>query len=59
MIDAMIVVGSGFKGPSYHDLRSSLLNNNVRDIKEYLLEIQESWKTYGCSVMSDGWTNIK
>ncbi|KAG5566685.1 hypothetical protein RHGRI_002291 [Rhododendron griersonianum] len=40
-IDAMVAVGPGFKGPSYHDLRCPLLNNNVREIREYLLELRD------------------
>ncbi|KAI8545193.1 hypothetical protein RHMOL_Rhmol07G0022800 [Rhododendron molle] len=40
-IDAMQAVGPGFKGPSYHDLRCPLLNNSVREIREYLLELRE------------------
>ncbi|KAF7152143.1 hypothetical protein RHSIM_Rhsim01G0170300 [Rhododendron simsii] len=40
-IDAMLAVGPGFKGPSYHDLRCPLLNNSVHEIREYLLELRE------------------
>ncbi|XP_058227208.1 uncharacterized protein LOC131335736 [Rhododendron vialii] len=56
-IDAMLAVGPGFKGPSYHDLRCPLLNNSVHEIREYLLELREVWANYGCSIMSDGWTS--
>ncbi|KAI8543657.1 hypothetical protein RHMOL_Rhmol08G0236100 [Rhododendron molle] len=43
----MLAVEPGFKGPSYHDMRCPLLNNSVREIKEYLLELRESIDTSG------------
>ncbi|XP_058218976.1 uncharacterized protein LOC131329685 [Rhododendron vialii] len=46
-IDAMVAVGPGFMGPSYHDLRCPLLNNSVHEIREYLLELRESIDTSG------------
>ncbi|KAI8008728.1 hypothetical protein LOK49_LG07G00872 [Camellia lanceoleosa] len=54
MINVVLAVGPGFKRPSYHDLRCSLLNNNIREVREYLLEIQKSWRTNGCTIMSNG-----
>ncbi|KAL7214779.1 hypothetical protein ACSBR1_027044 [Camellia fascicularis] len=59
MINAVLAVGPGFKGPFYHDLRSSLLNNNIREVREYLFEIQKSWRTNGCTIMSNGWSSRK
>ncbi|KAI8528484.1 hypothetical protein RHMOL_Rhmol12G0151600 [Rhododendron molle] len=40
-IDAILAVGPGFKGPSFHDLRCPPLNNSVREIREHLLELRE------------------
>ena len=57
MIDAIASMGPGFKGPSYHDLRGPLLKGVVHDVHEYLFEIKADWKLYGCSIMSDGWSN--
>ena len=47
MIDAITSMGSGFKGPSYHVLRGSLLKDVVHDVHEYLFEIKADWKLYG------------
>ncbi|XP_049936976.1 uncharacterized protein LOC126410646 [Nymphaea colorata] len=57
--DAIASVGRGYKMPSFHKLRGKILNNIVRDVKTYCDELKLSWKATGCSVMADGWTNIK
>jgi hypothetical protein len=40
MWDAIIACGRGFKGPSMHDLRGSLLHKEVASIKEYLTDFK-------------------
>ncbi|XP_049936860.1 uncharacterized protein LOC116266454 [Nymphaea colorata] len=57
--DAIASVGRGYKMPSFHKLRGKILNNIVRDVKTYCDELKLSWKATGCSVMADGWTDIK
>jgi hypothetical protein len=57
MIDAIAACGLGFKAPSFHDIRGSLLQNEVQRINEYLIEFKESWTKTGCTIMSDGWTD--
>ena len=59
MWDSVIVVGKGFKGPTVHNLRGALLQNDISSIDEYLAKHRESWLKTGCSIMSDGWTNGK
>jgi hypothetical protein len=59
MWDSIIVVRKGFKGPSMHDLRGSLLQKEVLSIDEYLKDFKESWVKTGCTIMSDGWTDGK
>ncbi|KAL4615700.1 hypothetical protein ACB092_07G145200 [Castanea dentata] len=56
-IDSIVAIGPGFKGPSYHDLRGLLLQKHVCEMNDYLLDVKNDWKVYGCSIMSDGWTN--
>ena len=55
MIDAIASCGPCFKGPSFHDIRGPLLQNEVQRINEYLIEFKESWSKTGCTIMSDGW----
>jgi hypothetical protein len=44
MLDAIVVVGKGFKGPNMHDLRGSLLQKEVGLINDCLKSYKESWK---------------
>ncbi|KAK3041524.1 hypothetical protein RJ639_002210, partial [Escallonia herrerae] len=57
MFDAALAVGPGFKAPSFHDLRGNLLRTLVDEITTYLDEFRPIWELYGCSIMSDGWSN--
>ena len=59
MIDYIAAIGLGFKGPSFYELRGPLLENAIHEVNDFLLDIKNYWKVYGCSVMSDGWTNQK
>ncbi|XP_075670296.1 uncharacterized protein LOC142640086 [Castanea sativa] len=45
------------KPPSYHELRVPILKKEVAYTNELLSDHKESWKKYGCSIMSDGWTS--
>ncbi|XP_050253685.1 uncharacterized protein LOC126699759 [Quercus robur] len=58
-LDSVAAIGPSFKGPSYHDLRGPLLQKHVGEMNDYLLDVKNDWKVYGCSIMSDGWTNQK
>ena len=40
-IDAMTVIGPGFKGPSLYELRGSLLQMTVNDVQDYLQQIKK------------------
>ncbi|KAK3027989.1 hypothetical protein RJ639_039342 [Escallonia herrerae] len=57
MFDAALAVGPGFKAPSFHNLRGNLLRTLVDEISTYLDKFRPIWELYGCSVMSDGWSN--
>jgi hypothetical protein len=59
MFEAAAIVGPGYRGPSYHDLRGRLLQGEKADCTERLAQLRETWKTTGCTVMSDGWTDGK
>jgi hypothetical protein len=59
MFEAAAIVGLGYRGPSYQDLRGRLLQGEKADCTEKLAQLRETWKTTGCTVMSDGWTDGK
>ncbi|KAJ4720490.1 HAT transposon superfamily [Melia azedarach] len=55
MADAIATVGPGYKMPSYHSLRSKLLNRVVQDAGAYCEELKKTWEVTGCSVLVDRW----
>ena len=57
MIDAVVVVGMGFKAPTSENLRTDMLLESVDDLNLVLVEFRTSWVETGCTIMSDGWTN--
>nr|GMC92819.1 hAT transposon superfamily [Ipomoea batatas] len=52
MIDAIASQGVGVAGPSYHELRSWILNNSVQELKNEIDQCTGTWATTGCSVLS-------
>lgn len=57
MVDAIASIGSGFVPPTYHDYRGGLLKNAVHVARNYVNDLKKEWTTYGCSIMTDGWTS--
>lgn len=58
----LVVVGTfgrNLKAPSYHDIRVTLLNKELTQIKKLLKGQQDRWGRFGCSIMFGGWTDIK
>ena len=59
MIEAIGTYGPHLKPPSYHELRVPLLKKELEYTKGLLRGHEEERIKYGCSVMSDGWTDRK
>ena len=59
MLKVVANVGPSFKAPSAYQLRKKLLNGEIKNVEVDLMEIKEYWKTYGCTIVSDGWTDIR
>ncbi|KAH7422803.1 hypothetical protein KP509_12G026500 [Ceratopteris richardii] len=51
--------GPSYKPPSYQQLRSKELHSKVRTIEGDLLQIHDKWKTFGCSILCDGWSDTR
>jgi hypothetical protein len=51
--------GPGGKKPNQHQLRESLLFEEVNDTKKMMKAHEEEWAKNGCSVMTDAWTDQK
>ncbi|XP_075500591.1 uncharacterized protein LOC142539197 [Primulina tabacum] len=59
MIEAIGQYGPNLKPPSYHELRVPLLQKEIAYTNELLKENRDECEKYGCSIMSDGWTDRK
>ncbi|KAL5134283.1 hypothetical protein HKD37_03G007472 [Glycine soja] len=59
MIQAIGTYGPHLKPPSYHELRVPLFKKELEYTKGLLTGHEEKRIKYGCSIMSDGWTDRK
>lgn len=57
MLEAVGAYGRHLKAPSYHAIRVPLLKKELELTEQMLKTNIEEWTTYGCSIMSDGWTD--
>ncbi|XP_059072618.1 uncharacterized protein LOC131873634 [Cryptomeria japonica] len=55
----MTVSGKGYKAPSRRDLSGRLLTNAVARAREVMEDQKIDWANYGCTILSDGWTDGK
>ncbi|CAN1324055.1 hypothetical protein LINPERPRIM_LOCUS32963, partial [Linum perenne] len=51
--------GPGFKPPSYHEIRETLLKEELEEVESKLSIFRNEWTKVGCIIMSDGWTDRK
>jgi len=56
-IEATTQFGSGYVPPSPHLLGEPLLNDAVKLTSNVREEHEQTWKQYGYTLMSDGWTD--
>ncbi|KAI3963678.1 hypothetical protein MKW98_021918 [Papaver atlanticum] len=60
MIHALGRRGStAYKVPNCDDLKGCILEEELKAMREHVLEIVCSWRSTGCSILLDGWTNEK
>ena len=50
------MVGMGIEPPSPYEIKHKYLDMEYKDMEAYVNIQREKWKTYGCTIMSDGWT---
>ena len=46
----------GIEPPSPYEIKNKYLDVEYKDMEDYVNIQREKWKTYGCTIMSDGWT---
>ncbi|KAK4259931.1 hypothetical protein QN277_006209 [Acacia crassicarpa] len=59
MVDTIGNYGKHLKPPSYHELRVPFLKKEIERTNEMLKKHKEEWVNFGCSIMSDAWTDKK
>lgn len=59
MVEAIGQYGPHMKPPSYHELRNPCLNKELENTYKMLEANKAEAAKYGCSIMSDGWTDTK
>ena len=61
MIKAVANVGpcEGWTGVGYKDMRTKKLQEEKERIDKAIAPIQNGWSKYGCSILSDGWSDKK
>ena len=52
----IIYVGMGIKPPSSYEIKITYLEMEYKDMEAYVNIQREKWKTYGYTIMCDGWT---
>ncbi|XP_054797523.1 uncharacterized protein LOC129302636 [Prosopis cineraria] len=55
MIDAFTAIGPGYKGPSYHAMRTKLLLDTKKEVQLMVDSFRNFWDDIGCTIMADGW----
>ncbi|RVW86129.1 hypothetical protein CK203_038010 [Vitis vinifera] len=48
--------GMGIEPPFPYEIKNKYLEMEYKDMEAYVNQQREKWKTYGCTIMSDGWT---
>ncbi|KAK8947163.1 hypothetical protein KSP39_PZI006677 [Platanthera zijinensis] len=59
MVEAIGQHGPGMKPPSYNDIRVKYLKQEVDLTLQRLEDYKAEWRTVGCTIMSDGWSDRK
>ncbi|CAI5959988.1 unnamed protein product [Closterium sp. NIES-65] len=58
-VDAVIMYAKPYTLPTPYKVSGPLLDKLKADSEDLLRPVKESWKTSGCSLSVDGWTDIK
>ncbi|XP_026403861.1 uncharacterized protein LOC113299129 isoform X2 [Papaver somniferum] len=48
-----------YKVPNCDDLKGCILEEELKAMREHVLEVVCSWRSTGCSILLDGWTDEK
>ena len=57
MIDTIVEVGPGIKGPTRYQIGNAYLEEEVQELEVYINTLKDKWPVYGCTIMCDGWSS--
>ncbi|KAH7290001.1 hypothetical protein KP509_30G027900 [Ceratopteris richardii] len=58
-MELVSTLGYRWSGPSYEELRTSELRKTKDIVEKQLQPMMGTWEKYGCTIMCDGWTDIR
>eukprot|EP01018_Ginkgo_biloba_P006953 Gb_01590 [translate_table: standard] len=59
MFQQALEFGKGYKPPYFEALRTTILQRSKERLTNKLAHINETWKHTGCTIISDGWLDMK
>eukprot|EP01018_Ginkgo_biloba_P029096 Gb_01419 [translate_table: standard] len=59
MVKAIQGAPSGYKPPSFEKLHTTLVDKEKGRVEEEVALLKHAWSIDGCSIVMDGWTNIR
>ena len=59
MVRAINETPSGFKGPGYEKVCTTLLDDEVARVDSAMLPIKDAWVKTGVTIVSDGWKDAR
>eukprot|EP01018_Ginkgo_biloba_P010611 Gb_11851 [translate_table: standard] len=59
MVKAIMGAPSGYKPPGFEKLRTTLVDKEKARIEEQVAPLKHAWSIDGCSIVMDGWTDIR
>ena len=59
MVEAIGAFGRGLRGPSPYEMSGPFLQKRKQKVLDGFKSHEESWKTLGCTLMTDAWTDKK
>ena len=59
MLKAVGQAGPSYMPPSYYQLRTKELEDEVKCVEKDLLSVRDKWKKYGCTIVCDGWSDTR
>ena len=57
MLDVISAIGSGYKGPNYHQLWVNLLKDANKEVRLFVDSYCAIWEKVGYTIIGDGWTD--